>query len=81
MKKLLLCAALPVLLPACATGPDADAGSHAARRDQNEYVTGSNLPRRNRMGGDNVSSMTPEEFDRQRNAGPGNAAGTAGGQQ
>jgi starvation-inducible outer membrane lipoprotein len=78
MKKLLLCAALPLVLAACATGPEADAGnSAAARRDQNEYMTGSNLPRKNRMGGDNVQSMTAEEFARAQASSPQNAAGTS----
>jgi hypothetical protein len=82
MKKLLLCAALPAMVAACATDPEADVGnSAAARREQNEYITGSNLPRKNRMGGDNVSTMTADEFDRARTSGPGNAAGTPGGQQ
>ena len=65
MKKLFLCAALPVVLSACASGPEAAGGVSAAeRREQNEFVTGSNLPRKNRMGGDNVTTMSPEELAR-----------------
>ena len=77
MKKLLLCAALASLLAACATGPEADAdNSAAARREQNDYVTGSNLPRKNRMGGDNVSTMTAEEFARSQAGSRQNGAGS-----
>jgi hypothetical protein len=77
MKKLLLCAALPVLLGACATGPESNTGVSASeRRDQNDYVTGSNLPRRNRMGGDNVSTMSAEEFAKSQASSRQNAAGS-----
>ena len=75
MKKLLLCAALPVLLAACATGPESGADS-TPRAEKNEYVTGSNLPRRNRMGGDNVITMSPEEFAKSQGASRQNAAGS-----
>ena len=77
MKKVFLCAALATLLGACATGPEADAdNSAAARRDQNDYITGSNLPRKNRMGGDNVSTMSAEEFAKAQASSRQNAAGS-----
>jgi hypothetical protein len=63
MKKALFALlALPTILGACASGPETDQGQRRAARDD-DYVVGSNLPRRNRMGGDNVSVMTPQEFD------------------
>ena len=68
MKMLSIClAAVACMLSACASGPET--AQSASAREQREYVTGSNLPQRNRMGGDNVRVMTPEEFDRAREAG------------
>jgi hypothetical protein len=65
MKKALFALVLlPAVLGACATGPEPDPKQRTATRDDGDFVTGSNLPRRNRMGGDNVSVMSPEEFDR-----------------
>jgi hypothetical protein len=64
MKKALFALlALPTILGACATGPETEPRQRSATRDDNDFVVGSNLPRRNRMGGDHVSVMTPEEFD------------------
>jgi hypothetical protein len=75
MKKiLLLVAALPGLLAACATDPNAPVTT--TLREEREFTTGSNLPRRNRMGGDPVSVMTPEEFERARTAGGQGGGGT-----
>ena len=62
-KTLLLIAALPSLIASCATDPNAPV---TALREEKEFTTGSNLPRKNRMGGDGVSVMTPEEFERAR---------------
>ena len=71
-KTLFLIAALPSLLASCATDPNAPV---AQLREEKEFTTGSNLPRRNRMGGDGVSIMTPEEFERARTAGGQGAQG------
>ena len=72
-KTLILLAALPGLLAACATDPNAPVTS--SLREEKEFTTGSNLPRRNRLGGDGVSVMTKEEFDRARTAGGQGAGG------
>jgi hypothetical protein len=72
-KNLFLIAALPSLLVACASDPGAS--STQTLREEKDFVTGSNLPRRNRMGGDGVSIMTPEEFERARTAGGQGAGG------
>ena len=78
-KTLLLIAALPSLIASCATDPNAPVT--ASLREEKEFTTGSNLPKRNRMGGDGVSVLTPEEFERARTAGGqgagGNMPGTA----
>ena len=66
-KTLFLIAALPSLLTACASDPNAPVAQ--SLREDKEFVTGSNLPKRNRMGGDGVQVMTPEEFERARTAG------------
>ena len=75
MKRLFLCAAsTSLLLSACATGPEASTTPSASARQEFEFTTGSNIPRRSRMGGDNVTTMTPEEFERGRTGGgPGGA--------
>lgn len=70
---LLLIAALPSFITACATDPNAPVTT--SLREEKEFTTGSNLPRRNRMGGDGVSVMTPEEFERARTAGGQGAGG------
>ena len=72
-KTLFLIAALPTLIASCATDPNAPATT--SLREEKEFTTGSNLPRRNRMGGDGVSVMTPEEFERARTAGGQGAGG------
>lgn len=72
-KTLLLVAALPSLVAACATDPNAPVVQ--TLREEKEFTTGSNLPRRNRMGGDGVTVMTPEEFERARSAGGQGAGG------
>ena len=78
-KTLFLIAALPAVVASCATDPNAPVTQ--SLREDREFTTGSNLPRRNRMGGDGVSVMTPEEFERARTAGGqgagGNMPGTA----
>ena len=68
MKKILfLIAALPSLIASCATDPNAPVTT--TLREEREYTTGSNVPRRNRMGGDGVSVITAEEFERSSTAG------------
>lgn len=80
MKKLLLAAAaVPVILSGCAASPEASAES-SARRSDAEFTTGSNIPRRSRMGGDNVNVMNAEEFEKAR-AGSGQGSATSGGSQ
>ncbi|HYC35628.1 MAG TPA: hypothetical protein VEC19_04345 [Usitatibacter sp.] len=71
MTKTLLALAALSMLAACATGPETStsATSQRARPDDSEFTTGSNIPRRNRLGGDGVSVMTKEEFERARTAG------------
>ena len=66
-KTLFIIAALPSLIAACATDPNAPVT--ASLREEKEFTTGSNLPKRNRMGGDGVTVMTPEQFERARTAG------------
>ncbi len=73
-KTLILLAALPGLLAACASEPTAPTATSSLRQER-EFTTGSNLPRRNRMGGDGVSVMTPEEFERARTGGGQGAQG------
>ena len=72
-KTLLLIAALPSLIASCATDPNAPVT--ASLREEKEFVTGSNLPRRGRMGGDGVSVLTSEEFERTRSSGGQGAGG------
>ncbi len=78
MRTLLPYLAAAALMGACATGPETGIdNSNANARPEREFTTGSNLPRRNRMGGDPVNVMTPEEFERSRAAagqGTGDAA-------
>ena len=82
MKKILLAlAALPVIA-ACASGPETSAGANSAQRaraDEGDYTTGSNIPRRNRMGGDGVQVMSKDEFERARTSGGQGAGGLAPG--
>ena len=66
-KTLFLMVALPSLLASCASDPNAPVNQ--TLREEKEFTTGSNLPRRGRMGGDGVSVMTPAEFERARTAG------------
>ena len=74
-KTLLLIAALPSLIASCATDPNAPAT--ASLREEKEFVTGSNLPKRKgSMGGDGVSVMSSEEFERTRTSGGQGAGGT-----
>ena len=72
-KTLFLIAALPSLIASCASDPNAPVTQ--SLREDKEFTTGSNLPRRNRMGGDGVSVMTPEEFERARTSGGQGAQG------
>ena len=80
MKKLLLAVAALPLVAACASGPETSTNAQArARPDDGEFTTGSNIPRRNRMGGDGVSVMSKEEFERARTAGGQGGQGLAPG--
>jgi hypothetical protein len=73
-KTLFLIAALPSLIASCATDPNAPVT--ASLREEKEFTTGSNLPKRKGMGGDGVSVMTPQEFERARTAGGQGGGGT-----
>ena len=65
MRKLLLCMSACALLGACAT----DSASSTESTGDKEYRTGSNIPARTREG---VLVISPEEFERRRDAATGN---------
>ena len=69
MKKLFACIAPLALLGACATGPETTTDNTVSARPEREFTTGSNIPRRTRMGGDAVNVLSAEDFERARTSG------------
>lgn len=70
MKNLLLgLAAASLLAGGCASVPESNTSGTASARQDLEFTTGSNIPRRSRMGGDAVNTMSAEDFDRARTSG------------
>jgi len=75
MKKMIL-AAILLSLAACAS---VESDKNAEPREQKEYVTGSNLPKRERGAVSGVSIVKPEDFEAARNSGTASSAPKTGG--
>ena len=79
MKALLIAVAAAATLAAGCAAPDATTGTEEARRDRGDFVTGSNVPRRNRAKpeADGVRVHSREDLERVQGAGHGDQPGMA----
>lgn len=76
MKQVILAAALLSLLAACSP---LETSKDDLPKEQKEYVTGSNLPKRDRGVGSGVITVKPEDFEKGRNNATGASAPRTGG--
>jgi hypothetical protein len=76
MKHAILAAAALALLAGCA---QTQTSKDEEPKEQKEYITGSNLPKRDRGMGSGVVTVKPEDFEKGRNNATGASAPRTGG--